>query len=155
MSPQITYLICGLVIIVILIVIYYYKDKFTVQIPQIPAVNVYSSYNLEYPEPNSSVENILGNFAAQINSPAPTTTSAPIQPQPQPTALPTGGNTQQDIVNYVKSQLDTITKNYFNKGIKPSIEIDNWISDLTDRLTNIQLKLVELNVKPQKELVFY
>ena len=160
MGPKIIYFICGLVIAILLIIIYYYKDKFTVIIPTIPPAVSYSSYSLFYPasDPSLNVETILQSYASNINNPATSTTNASTTrttSPPLPTALPTAGNNPQDIARYVQSQLDTITKNYFNTGIKPSIEIDNWINNLSERLTNIQLKLIELNVKPDKELVFY
>ena len=159
MGPKVIYFICCLVIIILLTIIYYYKDNFTVYIPIIAPTNAYSSYNLAYPtDPNSDVEEILQSYARNINNPATSTTIASATTttsNPLPTALPTAGNNPQDVANYVQYQLDAITKKYFNSGIKPSIEIDNWINNLSVRLTNIQLKLVQLNVKPEKELVFY
>ena len=159
MSPKIIYFICSLVIAILLAIIYYYKDKFTVKIPTIAPANVYSSYNLAYPtDPNTDISTILQSYASNINNPATSRTNASATTTTSkslPTALPTAGNNPQDVANYNQSQLDTITRNYFNTGIKPAIEIDNWINNLSSRLTNIQLKLVQLNVKPDKELVFY
>ena len=157
MSPMIQYLICGLVIIILLLIIYYYKDKFTVVLPIIPPEVPYSNYKLEYP--GSDVKTVLQEYVDTINNPPATISSSSSSPStisPSIVApLPTSGNDANAVAKNIKQQLKGITEDYFKKGIKPAIEIDNWINNLNQRLTNIQLKLVELNIKPNQELVFY
>ena len=156
---NIIYVLIGLIIITTILIIIYcnrQNDTFTIPTKQFAAEGAYQG--LDYPISGSenSISSIFNNFIRDINTPS--TTPAITSTTPTTTQTPTlqtAGNTPEDVANSLKSNLDIITRDYFNKGIKPSIEIDNWITNLQDRLSKIQLKMIELNIHPKEELVFY
>jgi len=162
MGKNLLYILLGfLTVFLLLCIIYYNKetDTFTIPTKNIAPENEYRG--LEYPASDSSnsISSIFNRFITNLNTPTTTnpnaTTTTRATTTTLPSSLPTAGNTPETVIPYLKGQLDIITKTYFNQGIKPAIEVDTWIKNLQERLSNIQLKMIELNITPNEELVFY
>jgi capsule polysaccharide export protein KpsE/RkpR len=105
----------------------------------IPDAKQYSG--VSYPTDTTTVDEQLNKLRSS---------STPTQPQPtqKKTDIPA---LHQDLIR----KIEEISHNYFNKGIKPALEVNLIMDKLQERLNNIGLKLVELNIKPQNEPVFY
>jgi len=164
MGDNLVYILLGLIIIILLLCIIFYNRKtetFNIPTKNFPTKNLATENKyegLDYPasDASNSISSIFNKFVSSLNNPPSPSSTNIISTNPNTIkSLQTVGNTPETVIPYLKEQLDTISKTYFNQGIKPAVEIDNWINNLQERLNNVQLKMIELNITPNEELVFY
>ena len=146
-SSQLLYIISVIVIIILLVIIYWFKEKFTF-LSDIPDSGKYTG--LDYPGTNDELKTRITNLMPTEKSSTGTSIASPLVGTPSTTAAATDKN-----ITALQDKLKSISENYFKNEIKPQLEINRFIDNLQTRLDNIQLKLAEMNIKPQQELVFY
>jgi hypothetical protein len=159
MGYNLVYILLVLIIIIFLLCIIFYNRKtetFNIPTKNLATENKYQGLDYPASDSSNSISSIFNNFVSSLNNPPSPSIKNTISTNPTTTkSLQTVGNTPETVIPYLKEQLDIISKTYFNQGIKPAVEIDNWINNLQERLNNVQLKMIELNITPNEELVFY
>jgi hypothetical protein len=128
-----------LIILFLLVAIYYhisyYKHHPDTFIPTFPTEHSYSLYGLNTPPSHhgAGIEKIMAE-------------------------LDTYGTVQEGPlgkIGVISETLKRVADDYFNNELRPAIEIDTWIDNLSTRLHNIHLKLVEMKITAKNDFVFY